>query len=71
MGDDLSTSANSCVGRVARRHHHFAMVVVGMGTSSEQRRDEWMVSSKAGEGSVEKKPVGGSWQRSWKGVGME
>ncbi|RVX18782.1 ADP,ATP carrier protein 3, mitochondrial [Vitis vinifera] len=44
------------------------MVVVGMGTSSEQRRDEWMVSSKAGEGSVEKKPVGGSWQRSWKGV---
>ena len=42
-----------------------------MGTSSEQRRDEWMVSSKAGEGSVEKKPVGGSWQRSWKGVGME
>ena len=36
-------------------HHHLAMVVVEMETSSEQRTEEWMLSSKAGEGLEGKK----------------
>ena len=31
VGDDLSTSAQSYMGRVAKTHHHLAMVVVEMG----------------------------------------
>ena len=42
VGDNLSMSAQSCMGLVARTHHHLVMVVVDMGLFlNEKQRSGW------------------------------